>query len=819
MENNIKSVQFHLIADVFIFIICIFGIINYWQKADVPFQIAEEQNNLILISNSSKNQILSNDQKIVSIDGIRFNSREQLEVYLDGKSINDTVSIEINSNGNQNILSVELVKFYSYIYDFVALFVGLIFFSTGIFVLIRGKEKKIALIFHWCMVTTAMIILMTWGNFKNLGLFIGILTRTGFHFGYAFIPSVFLHFSFMFPFTNKSSFKNLLKVTYSLSITFAVSLSAIFIFYANNISLSEIEIYLKLYDICSVFVIAVILYAIYIQLKNYNSTRLLSDRKKLRWIMLGYFIGPITYLFLWVIPQRFTSEGLIPEELVLLLISAVPITFGIAILKYHIMDTEIIIRRTIVYPITILILILIYISIFTLFLDLFNLPQSNLTSVTSAIIIALLFHPIKENVKLFVNKKIFKVEYDYRTALNSFLFELKEINNINELTKKIIELLNELMPVEKAGFFSFNHSLNELSLLSNYNLTEFENKIFAYDFKSIIKEDFPIFGIQDFVEPETNVQFGGSQIFNSLSVKLFCVVKSETGKISGLLALGEKKSKGRFSIEDIDLLNIISTKLGETIERINLQDELFIEKIEKEKLEKLNELKSFFVSSVYHDLKTPLTSIKMFAELLKTSKNISDDKKEQYLNIIEGESNRLSRLIENVLNYAKIEKGIKVYNFEEIEINSVVKEVIHSMEYLLKMQHFTFQTKLYDGELYIYADHDSIADAIINLITNSMKFSPDKKNIFISIAKENNYAVVSVEDVGIGISEEDKKNLFKPFIQSKRLTMAQSTGAGIGLTIVKNIMDAHKGKIEFKSTLGIGSIFSLFFPITENTNE
>ena len=141
------------------------------------------------------------------------------------------------------------------------------------------------------------------------------------------------------------------------------------------------------------------------------------------------------------------------------------------------------------------------------------------------------------------------------------------------------------------------------------------------------------------------------------------------------------------------------------------------------------------------------------------------------------------------------------------------------MEYLLKIQHFTSQVKLYDKPLFINADHDSVVEAIINLITNSMKFSPNKKNIFISTIKENNFVIVSVEDEGIGISIDDQTNIFSPFFQSNNLNVTKSSGSGLGLAIVKNILNAHKGKITLQSTLGKGSRFNLYFPIAEDKNE
>ncbi|MCK7528704.1 MAG: hypothetical protein MZV64_69675 [Ignavibacteriales bacterium] len=113
-----------------------------------------------------------------------------------------------------------------------------------------------------------------------------------------------------------------------------------------------------------------------------------------------------------------------------------------------------------------------------------------------------------------------------------------------------------------------------------------------------------------------------------------------------------------------------------------------IERIESERLDELNRLKSYFISSVSHDMKTPLTSIKMFAELLQTSSEIKSEKSKEYLEIIEGESSRLSRLIDNVLDFSKIERGVKKYHFENIKLNDIVLRTLKLMQYQFKLQKF-----------------------------------------------------------------------------------------------------------------------------------
>jgi len=276
--------------------------------------------------------------------------------------------------------------------------------------------------------------------------------------------------------------------------------------------------------------------------------------------------------------------------------------------------------------------------------------------------------------------------------------------------------------------------------------------------------------------------------------------------------LGAKKAGSRFLHEDIDLLNTIAATAALTIDRIKLQEELIIEHIQSERLEELNKMKSLFVSNVTHELKTPLTSIKMFAELLKGKKDFESKKSQEYLEIIEGESDRLRRLIDNVLDFAKIERGIKTYDMSKIDFNKISLEVLQLMQYQFKMSLIALKTDIDPGENLITADKDAVEEAMMNILSNAIKYSEQNTSVTVSTFKRNSYTCFKVTDEGIGISESDLKNIFNPFFRTKDKDIIKAEGTGLGLSIVKHIVDAHGGKIEVESKPGKGTTFTLLFP-------
>jgi two-component system phosphate regulon sensor histidine kinase PhoR len=166
-----------------------------------------------------------------------------------------------------------------------------------------------------------------------------------------------------------------------------------------------------------------------------------------------------------------------------------------------------------------------------------------------------------------------------------------------------------------------------------------------------------------------------------------------------------------------------------------------------------------------------------------------------------------------VLDYSKIERGIQQYKFTPTQIVDTVKNIIHSMEYQFKINKFTIETKFHQDEIIIHADEDAVSEALVNLLSNALKYSTTKKQINVIVDQKEEYVVIEVKDWGKGILPEDLKNIFKPFFRAKDLEIDRTGGAGLGLAIVKHIMDAHKGKVEVESTPEIGSKFTLLFPI------
>jgi signal transduction histidine kinase len=228
---------------------------------------------------------------------------------------------------------------------------------------------------------------------------------------------------------------------------------------------------------------------------------------------------------------------------------------------------------------------------------------------------------------------------------------------------------------------------------------------------------------------------------------------------------------------------------------------------------RVNEVRSQFVASVSHELKTPLTSIRMYAETLAMGRTRDEETKFEYLETIVNESERLARLVDNVLDFSKIEQGKKIYRLGPTRLEEVAGSAARAMQFPLSQQGFELRLSIQDKMPELEADPDAIQQAILNLLTNAMKYSGDAREIDLRVSARNGDAVIEVTDHGLGLAPEEQKHIFEKFYRAPSHEDRLIAGTGLGLTVVAHIAKAHGGRVEVESAPGAGSTFCLFLPI------
>jgi signal transduction histidine kinase len=226
-----------------------------------------------------------------------------------------------------------------------------------------------------------------------------------------------------------------------------------------------------------------------------------------------------------------------------------------------------------------------------------------------------------------------------------------------------------------------------------------------------------------------------------------------------------------------------------------------------------NRLKTEFVNNISHELKTPLTLIRLYGETLQLKENLTNAEKKDCYEIITKESERLSHLINNVLDFSRIEMGRKEFDLKEGRLQDVITDTLESYRYHLEKKGFVIHSDIASDLPEMNFDGEAIASVLINLLSNVMKFSPSEKEVTVKLFRDNGNAVLQVADKGIGISQKEIPKIFERFYQSENKGASEARGSGLGLTLVKHIIEAHGGKIEVESEVGKGSMFTVRIPL------
>lgn len=230
----------------------------------------------------------------------------------------------------------------------------------------------------------------------------------------------------------------------------------------------------------------------------------------------------------------------------------------------------------------------------------------------------------------------------------------------------------------------------------------------------------------------------------------------------------------------------------------------------------LARMKTNFVANVSHELRTPISLIRMYAETLEMGRIKDPPKLKKYYKTILSETDRLSKLINNILDFSKIESNKKTFQMTDTDMKALLEKALDIYHHHLQKNNFELDVHIEENLPVLKVDAEAITQAVVNLIDNAIKYSDKDKKISINLYEKDGKIILSVKDSGIGIPETDQEKIFEKFYRVGSSTVHNTKGSGLGLSLVKHIMDVHNGKIELFSKTGKGSTFSLIFFIESN---
>jgi len=227
---------------------------------------------------------------------------------------------------------------------------------------------------------------------------------------------------------------------------------------------------------------------------------------------------------------------------------------------------------------------------------------------------------------------------------------------------------------------------------------------------------------------------------------------------------------------------------------------------------RLARMKSGFISSVSHEMKTPLALISMYAETLESGKISAPDKVREYYRTILRESRKLAHMVENVLDFARLESGRAPIMLERIDLGELATEVAGALDAHLRLGGFRLSMEIEPGLPPIDGDRAALSQALFNLLDNAMKYSADTREIGIAVRRAGDSVAVEITDNGIGIDPSEHQRIFEQFYRAGDPMTRKVRGAGLGLALVRRIVSAHRGRVEVRSTPGRGSAFYIVLP-------
>jgi len=806
-----------LSVDIALLAISLLHVPSLQTRQRVPFDAAVVNGRVLIkeIVDTSACAGLQWGDEVQTWNGQPLLDISSLEFLADLSRVEEPVLMTVARNSLVETTQIRLISYYSVAYVVMILIMGIATWCVGVFVLIVRQKDHAARVLHWAMILLGASIMLAWGALQrdNPWTYVARIVNLVVYIG---VATTFFHVTTIYPKPKLGSSILLPLIVYTPGIALFATAAYFQISSLHNASLAEYANFMAVYDIQRVAIVAYVLGGIANFAHSYARAESLDASKKLKWILFGLSVGPTPFLVLTIVPELFLSGPVVPEDYTLLFLLIIPIAFAVSLVKYHILDVELVISRATVYAMVLGTLVLLYTVLVGAVVQLVGSYFVE-ASVTTAVVLALLFEPARRRVQKLVDRYFFRVRYDFRHAERRFVEGIKQSFEITQLAELIVRETDQLIPVEKIGFFRVQQPENRLQVLAHRNFDTFERHGLRFSVEKLKTAlQLPV-ALKGRIEPGIHFEPADESVFHRWGMVLVIPMFSRNSEFNGFLVLGEKKSGAKYTIEDIDLLNNVSAQVGLALERLTLAQKLVLTRAEAQHLEELSQLKSDFVSYVSHELRTPLTSIKMFAELLEGHIRRLDRKPREYVTIIQGEADRLNRMVSTILDSAKVERGVKEYFFENADLREITQQVMKTMGYQLSKQGFRAEFRVGKRRLPVYADPDAVGEAIMNLLTNSIKYSTENKHVRVSLAHANGWATCTVRDRGRGISPDSIPHIFERFYRDPNASR-HVEGVGLGLPLVKHIMDAHGGSIELNSEPGKGSTFTLLFPLRK-TND
>jgi signal transduction histidine kinase len=812
MNTISKRVGLYLAINLIVLLVSFLHLPEVFDRPKAPFHLISTTRGQSIdkIYNQTACGELRTGDRVYTWDTHTLNLPDVTEFLAEMSKIGNPVTITFQRDREIRTTTITLIPFHpSYRYVFIIFFVGFITWCLAIFVLLKGPPVLSTTVLHWTLASFGFAIMLTTGAVDRQQIF-PYLNRSLFLIFYMATVSSLFYFSTIFPKPKPGSaiLKSILifipATVFTLFMVF-YHLRAIYLYSVNEYA--RFQFFFNIFHISLYVFVGVSLVNFF---HSYYTSQQIEDRQRLRLICWGILLGATPFLLFSILPQILGRSELIREEFTLIFFLLIPFTFTLAILKYRLLNIEVIINRTLVYGLLTCFIGAIYIVSVMMVISVIGgeiVFDQYLLLLLTTLLVAIIFNPLRHFLQRIIDGLFFPARENYRQAISEIKTDLDSVLSSEDLYQQLIISLTRFVPNRHIALFRIAGDTLDLQYSSRADTPEHFSFPGSNLSQLISSGQVHVLPKAVYLHPP-QVNFSQSDFLNRINFSLCIPLSTKTTFFTGILCVTPYHD--RFIAAELDLLHTGCVQAAEILDRLLLQERIIIEREEKKRLK---EISSYIISLVAHELQSPLTSIRLFSELLQQKDALTGNERDEYLHIIENETIRLSRLIKNVLDFSRIERGIKEYHFELLTLNRILEHLLSVFQQQLEQNGFKLDIRLTEQDTTIRADEDAIISALGNLLANAIKYSPLEKYLAISTRVENQHVRLRIKDKGLGIADEEQKRVFDEFYRSGNKQVQSLSGLGLGLSLVKHIIIAHHGEITLDSKPGNGSTFTITLPL------
>lgn len=782
----IKRLIYYFLG-ILILILGLLGIQRLTLKADLPFDCDTGLTGVVVNSDYDN---IQKGYEITAIDNHQVETDFQLEFIIDNKSIGENVNLTFLYGGDsQKNLTVKLVPYYrNSFFILISLIVGILFWLTAFFVISKKSDDKSAVILFWILMLFGLATMTSTSTFYSNDL-IGYLIRIAHTSSYIMGIAFFLHFTFIFPVRRLTS-RNLFFLIYITAVIVSLSIGYYQYISFQNVYSSSVLVYDKLWRLVELLLLMSILAGTLYLIISYKKIKTKEERTKVEWLFWGLAGGASPFLIFWIVPRVFPVPAFFKEEYLLAFLVIIPFSFGIAVVRHRIFDIEIVVKRSIVYFIMTILVIMSYFGIVSLISSLTHGLLGlyrDFTSLAVTFIIALLFNPVCKRLHKFVDRNLYNIKYDFEKAKSAFKVKIKNCKTPGELGKVTINEIESLIPVKFIGFVITDESGKRLKILAQKQLDNLANNISAFRVRQL-HSDFNLpFALEEKVEPGVEIDNKLEQVLRKWEISLVMPLVIDSNIIIGALIFGEKISNLRFMRNDIDLLNTLSNNTAFTLNRLQLQEKLMLERIEREKLAELTikkekeaqalftrmliesqELERKRIASELHDsLGQNLLIIKN-----KLLLRIKNDEQKSATDNLDEISDMTSNAIEEVRS---ISHNLRPFELDRLGLTEAILSIAENVN---SSMNINVETDIDNIDNVLTKEFEINFYRIIQECMNNIIKHSNAKNSILKIKRTGTVLITLITDDGVGFDVENIRE--------------QKKGLGlIGIQERVNILNGH----------------------------